>query len=443
MSHFTSVALGYALNSLWQVPLLFFCGYLAARLSRPLGAAAEHHVWVLTLLLQCLVPACSFSISSLRAIVPHWVSGISPHRGTIVSTTFGAGSTFVSFHFPRLLLSDVSLTYHLFLLCVVARFFWRMLAVSALRRTARPFHLSEEDDGFWHRCRDHFKIRTATVAASCRVGSPVTLGLRRKLILLPTKVLGSLQEADLHTVLAHEAAHMDRQDFAKNLLYEFLSLPVSYHPLVWLTRTHLTQSREIVCDQLAADLTGRREYARSLLRLASLLALAPPPNAPHIIGMLDAQTFERRLMLLTEKPHECYGPRRVLTLAACTVVALITCTTALALRVSIDPAVVFASSSSSHTAKVSGGVMAGNLLTHVDPVYPPAAKDARIQGAVVLHAIIGKDGTIENLQVVSGPKKLQTSALDAVRQWTYKPFLLNGDPTEVETTITVNYSLQS
>jgi outer membrane biosynthesis protein TonB len=60
----------------------------------------------------------------------------------------------------------------------------------------------------------------------------------------------------------------------------------------------------------------------------------------------------------------------------------------------------------------------------------------------VLHAIIGKDGKIRSLKVVSGPDELAHSALDVVRQWTYKPYLLNGNPTEVETTITVNYSLQ-
>lgn len=442
MSHFNSFTLDYLLNSLWQIPLLFSCAYLASRLLRPLGSSAEHRVWVLALLLQCLVPACSFSMSSLRATLVSLVSGAGPNGGNSVTTIVGPGFTLASLRLSGRLLSDVSLIYGLFLLCVAARFFWRVRAVAALRRTASAAPLSEKTTQFWYRCRDHFDIRTASLAASSRVGSPVTLGLRYKLILLPAAVLSSLREADLSTVLAHESAHMEREDFAKNLLYEFLSLPVSYHPFIWLTRAYLTHTREIVCDQLAADLTGRREYAQSLLRLASLLAVAPPPIAPHTIGMLDAHTFERRLMLLTEKPNECHGPRRALTLAVCAVVAVGTCMAALTLRVSINPAVVLASSASSSPAKVSGGVMAGNLLTHVNPVYPPAAKDAKIQGAVVLHAIIGRDGTIEDLQVVSGPKELLTSAVDAVRQWTYKPFLLNGDPTEVETTITVNYFLQ-
>jgi TonB family protein len=95
------------------------------------------------------------------------------------------------------------------------------------------------------------------------------------------------------------------------------------------------------------------------------------------------------------------------------------------------------------TARVSGGVMAENRLNFVPPIYPQAAKEAKLEGSVVLHALIGKDGTIQELTVISGPKELQDSALDAVKQWTYKPYLLNGDPIAVETTITVTYTLQN
>jgi protein TonB len=85
--------------------------------------------------------------------------------------------------------------------------------------------------------------------------------------------------------------------------------------------------------------------------------------------------------------------------------------------------------------------MAGNRLEGPIPKYPEAAKKARIQGKVVLSAVIGKDGTVETLSVISGPKELQQSALDSVRQWKYKPYLLNGDPVEVKTTVNVIYSL--
>jgi protein TonB len=91
--------------------------------------------------------------------------------------------------------------------------------------------------------------------------------------------------------------------------------------------------------------------------------------------------------------------------------------------------------------RVSGGVVEGNLIHKVVPPYPALAKTARIQGQVVLHAIISKQGNVENLNVMSGHPMLVQSALDAVKQWKYRPYILNGEPVEVETTITVNFNL--
>jgi len=85
--------------------------------------------------------------------------------------------------------------------------------------------------------------------------------------------------------------------------------------------------------------------------------------------------------------------------------------------------------------------MEANLVHRVQPTYPPLARAARIQGPVVLQAVISKSGTIENLQVLNGHPMLVRSALEAVRQWRYRPYFLNGEPVEVETQITVNFIL--
>ena len=91
--------------------------------------------------------------------------------------------------------------------------------------------------------------------------------------------------------------------------------------------------------------------------------------------------------------------------------------------------------------RVSQGVSSGRLINKVEPVYPQLARTARVQGQVVLTAMISKDGTIQDLRVLSGHPLLVQAALDAVRQWRYKPYLLNGEPVEVETTVTVNFTL--
>src|SRR5262252_4925996 len=91
--------------------------------------------------------------------------------------------------------------------------------------------------------------------------------------------------------------------------------------------------------------------------------------------------------------------------------------------------------------RVSQGVSQGLLIRKVQPSYPPLARQARIQGNVVLTAEISKDGTIENLHLISGHPMLAPAAIDAVKQWKYKPYILNGEPVEVETTINVNFTL--
>jgi len=91
--------------------------------------------------------------------------------------------------------------------------------------------------------------------------------------------------------------------------------------------------------------------------------------------------------------------------------------------------------------RVSSGVVSGLLLRKVQPNYPPLARQARIQGTVVLQAQISKEGAIENLQLISGHPMLAPAAIEAVKQWKYKPYLLNGEPVEVDTQVQVNFTL--
>ena len=92
--------------------------------------------------------------------------------------------------------------------------------------------------------------------------------------------------------------------------------------------------------------------------------------------------------------------------------------------------------------RISQGVTKGLLIHKEEPSYPPLARAARVQGDVVLSAVIDVNGQIQNLTLVSGHPMLVPAAIAAVRQWRYKPYLLNGVPVEVETTITVIFSLQ-
>lgn len=99
--------------------------------------------------------------------------------------------------------------------------------------------------------------------------------------------------------------------------------------------------------------------------------------------------------------------------------------------------------SGSAPVRVSSGVAVGNIIRRVTPVYPLQARAHHIEGSVVLHAVIGKDGAIHNLSAISGPPLLQSSAMDAVRQWKFKPYLLNGEPVDIETDIVIGFHLRN
>jgi peptidyl-prolyl cis-trans isomerase A (cyclophilin A) len=105
------------------------------------------------------------------------------------------------------------------------------------------------------------------------------------------------------------------------------------------------------------------------------------------------------------------------------------------------PAPAASAEAPARRVQLSPGVAARQLLKRTMPAYPPDAKAAGVSGTVVLRAVISEYGTVKTLKVVSGPAALQQAALDAVKTWVYKPYLLNGEPVEVGTTINVIFSL--
>jgi hypothetical protein len=180
--------LAYLLNSLWQVPLLFAAAWLAARALRPLGAAIEHRVWIIALLLQSLLPALSiFPWGWLRMLF--WGGDVSRPGDAHVSVSTGQGTGVGVLQLPGVLLSGITIVYVAVIAFFAARFLWRAINLSALRREAVPVPLTGQAALFWEQCSKRFEVQDVMIAASSRVFGPVTLGIHRKLLLLPVKVI--------------------------------------------------------------------------------------------------------------------------------------------------------------------------------------------------------------------------------------------------------------
>lgn len=425
--------------------MLYAAGLVAARALRSAGPEAEHRVWVGVLLLQSVLPACSAAQFAWLRTLFVWVAGAGSSADGQVTVLMGNGVAPGAFHFPSAVFATIAFAYCAVNLYFASRFLWRCLSLRAIRRDSVPVKLAGDSAECWGQCSQRFAVRNALPATSSRVFAPVTMGISRKLLILPAGLASRMSESEMQSVIAHEFAHMRRNDFFKNLIYELLSVSVNYHPAIWFTRAKLTESREIVCDSMAADVAGRGQYSRSLLRLASMLIESAPARTAHALGIFDSNTLERRLMKLSENQSEIRGMRRFATIAFCLALGAATCASALALHMQVNSADATAHHGTMQPSKpvaVKPSIMEKQVIRKVIPKYPVDAKKARIEGKVVLSAIIDKQGNVQNLHVESGPVQLRQSSLDAVRQWKYKPYLLNGEPVEVKTNVNVIYTLE-
>jgi TonB family protein len=459
--------LSYLFNALWQIPLLFAAAWIATRMLRRTHPRVEHCVWVAALLLQIALPACSLHIGTLwasmwvtlRSITFFWKQpGLI--RGAETSILFGPGvAGGNSLHLPPGLLTGITLAYICCVLYFAGRIAWGLVETRTLARSATRLTLTGDTA---LRCSQYCRRLGITaplpeIAASPRVIGPITVGLRRGLLLLPPAFLETITPRDLDAVLAHELAHIRRRDFAKNVVYGLASLPVAWHPLLWRTRARIAESRELVCDAIAADaiaaeaVAGYRQYAQSLLRLASMLAGRPAIPTLHAIGILslgsDARIFERRIMTLTHQRTPVSATRRFTIAIACSILALATCTSALALHTDVaalSPAAENPTAESAAPAPihVKSDVMQGQKIAGENPTYPKEARARKIQGRVELALVIDKEGLPQGIHVKQSPSELLTkSAIKAVSTWRWRPYLLNGNPVEVDTTVNVTYNL--
>jgi TonB family protein len=442
--------LSYLFNALWQIPLLFVAAWVVTRIARRAGPRAEHRIWVGALLLQLALPACNLRIAAvwrvLHSLLPaSGNAGIGGVQVFLGPATIRAGALRLPFAFE----AGILIAWACVTLYFAARLAWGLIETRRLARAATPLALGGEAAERWTRHCVRFGIIAPPpqIAVSSQAAGPVAIGLRRGVVLVPPHLVDSVSPDDLNAVLAHELAHIARHDFAKNLVYTVLSLPLASHPLLWRTRACLAESRELLCDDAAAQaVAGRRQYAQSLLRLASTFAGEPRVATLHAIGILDFNSgitaLERRVMILTRKRIPISTGRRILLATACSVLVLATCTSALALHTDISELAPDAEQSAPTKIHVSAKEMSGTRISGDNPTYPPEARKKKIQGTVVIDTTVSKEGAVEDLHVVKTPDpSLAESALKAVRTWRYRPYLLNGEPVEVETTINVTYNL--
>ncbi len=304
MTPTSSFILNYFANSIWQAPLIFVAALVIIRLAHRTEPNVQHRIWVGALVAQVCLPAVAVTpidmFASLKMLLANFFQG-DASRLAGVNVMAGASEVHGDLGLPIPMLSMILGLYACVTLSFLARLFYGLDRTLSLLRNAKPVQLSGSAASRYGALQEVFGLRETRLTESSRLRGPSTIGIVRHVMVVPQGFVTNSLDEDLDAAFSHEFAHMARYDFAKNLFYELICIPLTYHPVMWLTRARMRESREMVCDAMAAAaVDGQQKYARSLLRLAAGCVTGPAKTS-HAIGIFDGLSFERRIMTLTNQ----------------------------------------------------------------------------------------------------------------------------------------------
>ncbi|MGA8160476.1 MAG: M56 family metallopeptidase [Acidobacteriaceae bacterium] len=429
----------YAVNALWQVPLIACAGWGASRLLGRLGPRAQHRVWVATLLLSMALPVVAAVAVAVGSIGFPSV-GAAPVSLAMGPGAGGAMARGASLVLPGWLLWCVCALYAGAVLYFAGRLAWMALQTRVLVGESVPAALPDTLLMAWERCGPAFGLESIMLRASGRLRGVVTAGTRRTVIVLPEGFVESCTEQEFLSAMGHECAHIRRRDSLKNLLYEAASVVTAFHPVTWMVKAQVAETRELICDAMAVEtLVDVQSYTQSLLRLAERM-LAPGADPIHAIGMFDANVLEKRIMWMKAKKQSVGRPAQwALTVGAALVLGSVAAAGASMGR---GVAAQTASHDGTDQGKVyrPGGDVTNPVLTYApDPDFPKAEKTSK-GGVCVVGLVVDAHGMPQEVHVVRSLKAdFDANALAVVRQYRFKPGMRKGQPVAVRINIEVNY----
>ena len=322
METISELLLSFLLNAVWQIPLItavaFFCNWLLGKAS----ARIRHSLWVAALILALGLPV--FSVFDFpKSAFSDWQNvqktNVGPRSdpvssAAVVETPREGTSSAISI--DRNLSAALIACYLLLLSCFLVKLFRAWRRTQIIKNKVSMVKPSEEISGIVEECRAFLGVKKVRVLYSSGVASPVTVGAFNPLLILPESLARETDRNTLLSAIGHELAHVKRRDYFLNFLYEFIYLPLSFHPLAAVLKRRIRETRELGCDELVTEkLLNPTVYAESLVRLArSAMVLSRP--ATISIGINDADILEYRIMRILKKPKITVFQRNLLLVAA-------------------------------------------------------------------------------------------------------------------------------
>jgi len=445
MSSFFGLAASCLANSVWEVALITGAGYLVSRLVRRLGPQFEHTIWVATLLISVAMP----TLPLLRGLTASLIGAQAPGQRAsliLIASQNGLPGSRQALAVSHGVLWSLLALYSVAILYFAARLVFSLVGASALVRKAVPVSLTPEQNEIWRRCKGPLSLDKAQLLAS-PVSGPVALGLRSPILLLPCDFPAQCAAQDFLAALAHECAHLKRRDFQKNLFYEAVSLPLCFHPAIWAVKAQIAQTREMVCDAMVTERhMDARSYSRSLLRLATMVALAARVPAIHPIGIFDANILEKRIMRISIKRHKASAFLKYTQLFPAALILLSAALTSAAMAIVIEPQSPSGNSAQDDSYgpvyKVGKDVSPPVVINSVEAKFSDEARRAKYQGSCLISLVVDAQGNPQNIRVARAlGMGLDEKAIEAIRQYKFRPAIHRGKPVAVAITIEVDFRL--
>jgi TonB family protein len=438
----------YVINAVWQIALIVVSGSLLARLLRRFSPQAEHILYVLTLASAVFLPAKSL----LQAI---FLASFHSRAATAflffapVASPDNASRAEGVFTLSPATIGVIAFLYIASFCYFSAKLLWSLRCTAKLLQSASHLKLPPAHEQALHKCLEEFKMKAPSVLNSSGISGPVVLELRGSILLVPPDFATNCAAPEFLAALAHEFAHIQRRDFAKNICYEAMSLFVAFHPAIWLIKAQIAQSREMICDRMATEkVVAPGAYARSLLSLASMVVSISRAPSANPIGMFDGNILEKRIMMLNSKnrhinPLAKFG---LATLASLFVLAISVAASKASIAVEASQMPPQNESVSAgpidHVYKVGKDVSAPVPIKTPNAEFPEAAKRAKepINAVVLVGLVVDAEGMPRQLKIArSFRKDFDAEALKAVEQYRFTPGKRAGKPVATPVNIEVHF----
>ena len=425
-------------NHLWQSTVFVGFAALLTLALRKNHARARYWLW-LSASLKFLIP---FSLLvSLGSRLAWWHSA-APRAGVyfvIEEIVRPAKSSGLGFSVPAALAA----AWLCGVVAIISVWCIRWRRISAAIRSAMPLHDGREAE-LLHRLQQGMDSKLEMFSSpSCL--EPGIFGIIHPVLLWPAGISGRLDDPHLQTILEHEICHVRRRDNLAATVHMLVEAIFWFHPLVWWVGARLVEERERACDEDVLAMGGDKHvYAESILKVCEFCIESP---LACVSGVTGADLKKRMVHIMTDQmTHKLNFTRRLMLSTAAFLAVALPVVFGL---INATPGQAQSQADSAaengrppvHSVRVRGDLMQDMIREKVNPTYPDAARKARIQGKVILATTISKEGDVENIVLKSGHPLLAPAAIEAVKQWKYKPYILNGKPVAVETRVEVNFTL--